>query len=87
MTLEYIDNPIIVSHKSRLIIREVLMSAETNRWIVVSTTITKTGKDRTSVMNKMYQARKTYAKYTHLEWAVHDGVDNYSFIVRKTEGK
>jgi len=87
MTLEYIENPVIVSHKSRLIIREVLMSAETNRWIVVSATIAKTEKDRTSVMNKMYQARKTYAKYTQLEWAVHEGIDNYSFIVRKTESK
>ena len=86
MELQYIVNPVIRKHKTNALVIEIMLTAEPNKWIIQSTSKTKTRKDLMTTQQKVSQRKSTYAKYP-LEWAIHKDENNYSIIVRKLETK
>jgi hypothetical protein len=86
MELQYIENPVIRQHKTKALVREIMLTAKPNKWIIESTSKTKTRKDLMTAQQKVAQRKTTYAKYP-LEWAIHEDESNYSVIVRKVETK
>lgn len=86
MTLQYIENPVIRTHQTKAIVKEIMMSGETFRWVIVSTSETKTEKELHQARQKVAQNKNVYSLYP-LEWAVHEDENNYSVIVRKLETK
>ena len=86
MELQYIENPVIRQQKTKALVREIMMTAEPNKWIIESTSETKTRKELITTQQKVAQRKNIYAKYP-LEWACHEGETGYSIIVRKLETK
>jgi hypothetical protein len=86
MTLEYIEDPNIRTHKIKAMVKEIMLSAETDRWIIIYTTETKEEKELSKARNKSTNYRNVYSMYP-LQWAVHEGENNYSLIVKKLETK
>jgi hypothetical protein len=86
MELQYIENPVIRQQKTKALVKEIMFKAEPNKWIIESTSETKTRKELMTTQQKVAQRKNVYAKYP-LEWAVHEGETGYSIIVRKLETK
>ena len=86
MTLQYIENPVIRTHQTKAIVKEIMLSADSFKWVIVSTSETKTAKDLNQARQKVSQNKNVYSLYP-LEWAVHEDESNYSVIVRKVETK
>lgn len=86
MELQYIENPVIRQHKTKALVKEIMLTAEPNKWIIESTSETKTRKDLMTAQQKVAQRKNIYAKYP-LEWAIHEDENSYSVIVRKLETK
>ena len=86
MELQYIENPVIRQQKTKALVKEIMVTAEPNKWIIEFTSETKTRKELMTTQQKVAQRKNIYAKYP-LEWAVHEGETGYSIIVRKLETK
>jgi hypothetical protein len=86
MELQYIENPVIRQQKTKALVKEIMMTAEPNKWIIEFTSETKTRKELMATQQKVAQRKNIYAKYP-LEWAIHEGETGYSIIVRKLETK
>jgi len=86
MELQYIENPVIRQQKTKALVKEIMMTAEPNKWIIELTSETKTRKELMATQQKVAQRKNIYAKYP-LEWAIHEGETGYSIIVRKLETK
>jgi hypothetical protein len=86
MELQYIENPVIRQQKTKALVKEIMVKAEPNKWIIESTSETKTRKELMATQQKVSQRKNVYAKYP-LEWAIHESETGYSIIVRKLETK
>ena len=86
MTLQYIENPVIRTHQTKAIVKEIMLTAEPLKWVIVSTSETKTARELNQARQKAAQNKNVYSLYP-LEWAVHEDESNYSVIVRKLETK
>jgi len=82
MTLNYIDNPNIKRHKIKKLIQTIIEEGLPNKWVIVHTTDGKTEKEYKNIHNKFHQCKN---RYTNMEWAVHNGENNYSLICREKE--
>ena len=82
MTLNYIKNPVIKTHRIKELMQTILEEGLPGEWVVVDTTNGKTEKEYRSIHNKFHQCKN---RYKNMEWAVHRGENNYSIICRKKE--
>ena len=82
MILQYIENPNIKKHKIKEIIQTIIEEGPPGKWVIVITTDGKTEKEYKNVHNKFHQYKN---RYRNMEWAVHNGEDNYSIICREKE--
>lgn len=80
MTLNYIKNPVIKTHKIKELMQTILEEGLPGEWVVVDTTNSKTEKEYKNIYVKFYQCRN---RYKNMEWAVHHGENNYSIICRE----
>lgn len=86
MTLIYIEAAVIITHPTKKIIKELLKSGEFNKWVLVNSSPTKTQADKKRFQIRACNYASSYSKYPELEWACHEGKDNYSVVVRKVQG-
>jgi SRSO17 transposase len=82
MTLNYIDNPNIKRHKIKELVQTIIEEGLPNKWVIVDTTDGKTEKEYKNIHNKFHQCKN---RYKNMEWAVHNGENNYSIICREKE--
>jgi len=82
MTLNYIDNPNIKRHKIKQLIQTIIEEGLPGKWAIVATTNGKTEKEYKNIHNKYHQCKN---RYTNMEWAVHNGENDYSLICRERE--
>ena len=85
MTLQYIRNPKIITHTTKALIKELMSSGVPNEWVIVCTSTTKTAEEKLKFQEKASGQRIYYSRYPELEWATHEGENNYSIIVRKVQ--
>ena len=82
MTLNYIENPNIKGFRIKELIKTIIEEGPPGKWVIVITTDSKTEKEYKNVHNKFHQYKN---RYRNIEWAVHNGEDNYSIICRERE--
>lgn len=82
MILQYIENPNIKKHKIKEIIQTIIEEGPPGKWVIVISTDGKTQKEYRNIHNKFYQYKN---RYRNMEWAVHNGENNYSIICRERE--
>jgi hypothetical protein len=87
MTLQYIEAAVIKTHLTKAIVKELLRSGEFERWVLVNSSKTKTKEDKKRFQIRACNYTSAYSKYPELEWACHEGENNYSVVVRKLKTK
>ena len=87
MTLQYIEAAIIKTHQTKRIVKELLRTGDYERWVLVNSSITKTPADKKRFQVRACNYATSYSKYPELEWACHEGENNYSVVVRKVKAK
>jgi len=85
MTLVYVEVALIKTHLTKAIIKELLKSGEFDRWVIINSSETKTPADKKRFQVRACNYQRTYSKYPGLEWACHEGENNYSVVVRKVK--
>ena len=82
MTLNYIENPNIKKHRVKELIQTIIEEGHPGKWVVVDASDGKTHQEYKKTHNRFYQYRN---RYRNMEWAVHNGENNYSIICREKE--
>tara|TARA_R110002126_G_scaffold283129_1_gene432191 strand:+ start:364 stop:618 length:255 start_codon:yes stop_codon:yes gene_type:complete len=82
MKLNYIENPNIKKYRIKELIQTIIEKGHPGKWVIITTTENKTEKEYKNIHNKFYQCKN---RYINMEWAVHNGENNYSIICRKKE--
>ena len=85
MTLVYVEAAIIRTHQTKRIVKELLRTGDFERWVLVNSSATKTQADKKRFQVRACNYASSYSKYPELEWACHEGKNNYSVVVRKVQ--
>ena len=85
MTLEYVEAAIIKTHLTKAIVKELLKTGDFDRWVLVNSSETKTRADKKRFQVRACNYASSYSRHPELEWACHEGKNNYSVVVRKVK--
>ena len=85
MTLVYVEAAIIKTHQTKRIVKELLRTGDFERWVLVNSSATKTQADKKRFQVRACNYASSYSKHPELEWACHEGKNNYSVVVRKVQ--
>jgi len=80
MKINYIENPVIKTHKIKPFVKALMDTGEFDKWAILVTSETKSEKILKTFSTRMTSYRKNYPQ---IEWAIHHGKNNYSIICRK----
>jgi hypothetical protein len=80
MKIDYIENPVIRTHRVKAFVKTLINTGEFDKWAILVSSTTKSERTLKLFQSKVGGYRK---QYPQVEWAINHGENNYSIICRK----